>query len=64
MDSIESIDAVDAQTLRIRLTKPPKSFLSLLPFTNSAAVIMPEETLAHPLVKPSAPAPPTGSPPV
>lgn len=50
-ESIEAIEAVDAETVRIKLNKPSGSFLALLSFTNSAAVIMPEEKLADPLVE-------------
>ena len=50
-DSVETIEAVDPETVRIKLNKPSGSFLALLSFTNSAAVIMPEEKLADPLVE-------------
>jgi peptide/nickel transport system substrate-binding protein len=49
--SIEAIEAVDAESVRIKLNKPVGSLLALLSFTNSAAVIMPEEKLADPLVE-------------
>ena len=50
-DNVVAIEAVDAETVRIKLTKPVGSFLALLSFTNSAAVIMPEEKQEEPYVE-------------
>jgi peptide/nickel transport system substrate-binding protein len=51
-DSIEKIEAVDPDTIRIKLNKPSGSLLALLSFTNSAAVIMPKGHMENPLVSP------------
>lgn len=48
-DRIEAIEAVDANTVEIRMTEPYSPLLSLLAFSNSAAAIYPEEVLGEAL---------------
>lgn len=48
-DRIDAIEAVDANTVEIRMNEPYAPLLSLLAFSNSAAAIYPEEVLGETL---------------
>lgn len=50
--NIASIEAPDAQTIRITLKEPYAPLLSLLAFNNSAAVVLPSENMTVPMEKP------------
>ncbi|WP_048645435.1 ABC transporter substrate-binding protein [Nitratireductor soli] len=43
--NVEAIEAVDARTVKITLKEPYSPLLSLLAFNNSAAIVIPEETI-------------------
>ncbi|WP_082675910.1 ABC transporter substrate-binding protein [Pannonibacter phragmitetus] len=47
---VEKVEVTGDNAIRITLSKPYAPLLSLLAFNNSAAVIMPKENLAEPLV--------------
>ncbi|NDV89203.1 ABC transporter substrate-binding protein [Aurantimonas aggregata] len=50
-DKVEKIEATDASTVTISLSAPFGPLPALLAFNNSAAVILPKETLAEPLTE-------------
>ncbi|UIJ74266.1 ABC transporter substrate-binding protein [Aurantimonas sp. HBX-1] len=50
-DKVEKVEATDANTVTISLSAPFGPLPALLAFNNSAAVILPKETLAEPLTE-------------
>ncbi|WP_408628676.1 ABC transporter substrate-binding protein [Aurantimonas marina] len=50
-DKVEKVEAMDANTVKISLSAPFGPLPALLAFNNSAAVVLPKETLAEPLTE-------------